>query len=120
MEWFNLPRVGLLYDVVGAVILVYGHLTSGRTEFAEADLFWGSDVKIKGIITAKIDSIVGVSFLCLGFLWQLVGTDSALSHSFTSCFACVALVLGFMITVPLIYFPFRARVVRWYSRRGGG
>lgn len=116
MEWLTLPRIGLLFDITGALILVYSHLTSGRSAFAEADLFWGANVKMKAIATAKVDSVVGVALICVGFLGQLLGSDTSMANAFASSSVAVPAALALLVVLSLAYLVFRARLTVWYYK----
>ena len=116
MEWLTLSRVGLLYDIVGVLILGYGALSSGKTEFSEVNLQWGVDVKTKAIVTAKLDSIVGITLLCIGFICQLLATDPRIVDAFSSrtVYGFIGFAVPFLATAA--YLAFRPRLALWFSK----
>ncbi|SEG17413.1 hypothetical protein SAMN05216403_14121 [Nitrosospira multiformis ATCC 25196] len=83
LDWFTLARVALLYDLLGALILVWGFASQGEQEYSEADAFYKED-DLKKVVATKVDSIVGLSFIVMGFFGQLVGSDNAVSTAFLS------------------------------------
>lgn len=95
LDWYTISRVGLLYDLVGAFILGWGYVLQGKKEFKEAISFYGPDVPFAPV-ASKIDAIVGLSFIVLGFFGQLAGTDSYAEAAFSSCRGCV---LGALIVL---------------------
>ncbi len=63
-DWFTIGRIGLLYDLTGALILVWGYVLQGKTEFQQATAFFGPHEPIQPV-TTKFDSIVGLTFIML-------------------------------------------------------
>jgi hypothetical protein len=116
LEWYTIGRVGLLYDLFGALILVWGFVLQGKKEFEEAVAFYGTDEPLTPIAT-KIDSIVGLSFIVLGFLGQLAGTDSYAAAVFSSYRGCVIFALIFLIGGGIGYLIFRKAVFAGYLLR---
>ncbi|PTR07104.1 hypothetical protein C8R32_10860 [Nitrosospira sp. Nsp5] len=106
LDWFTIGRVGLLYDLFGALILVWGYMLQGKKEFQEAIAFPGPDVPIQPV-TTKFDSIVGLTFIMLGFSGQLAGTDSDAEAVFSSCRGCAISALIVLIVGGGSYLLFR-------------
>lgn len=84
LDWFTIGRVALLYDLVGAFILAWGYVLQGKKDFKAAVSFYGPSTPLVPVAT-KFDSIVGLSFIALGFLGQPAGTDSDTVAEFSSC-----------------------------------
>lgn len=84
IDWFNLSRVGLLYDAVGAFILAWGYITQGKKEFEAEVAFYGPNEPTITIAT-KFDSIVGLTLIIMGFIAQLIGSDPVIATVFSSC-----------------------------------
>jgi hypothetical protein len=98
LDWLTLARIGLLYDLVGAIILVWGFISQGKQEFQEEVSFFGPN-EPKTAVSTKLDSVVGLSFILGGFLAQLIGSDDDVAAVFSSCpggaiFALTVLLVG--------------------------
>jgi hypothetical protein len=113
LDWFTIGRVGLLYDLFGALILVWGYTRQGKKEFQEAIAFGGPDEPIQAV-TIKCDSIVGLTFIMLGFSGQLAGTDSCATAIFSSCRWCVITALTILMIGGGGYLLFRKTVFALY------
>jgi hypothetical protein len=96
LDWFTIGRIGLLYDLFGALILVWGYARQGKKEFQDAVAFFGPNEPIQAVAT-KCDSIVGLAFIMLGFLGQLAGTDSCVTAIFSSCHWCAITTLTILM-----------------------
>ncbi|WON74201.1 hypothetical protein [Nitrosospira sp. Is2] len=113
LDWFTIGRVGLLYDLIGALILVWGYTRQGKKEFQEAIAFGGPEVPIQAV-TTKCDSITGLTFIILGFSGQLAGTDSCAIAIFSSCRWCAITALAVLLMGGGGYLLFRKAVFARY------
>ena len=98
LDWFTIGRVALLYDLVGALILGWGYVLQGKKEFKAAVSFYGPSTPLVPV-AIKFDSIVGLSFIAIGFIGQLAATDNDAAAEFSSCSgypvsALIVLVVG--------------------------
>lgn len=72
LNFLTLPRVGLLYDIVGALILGWESLYRPPEIIRhESALFWRAGLRMRDEIKTSVDTQVGFSLLALGFLFQL-------------------------------------------------
>jgi hypothetical protein len=114
IDWFILSRIGLLYDAGGAIILVWGFMSQGKQAYREAISFYGPD-EPKTVVETKVDSIVGLSFIVVGFLGQLLGSDNDIAEVFShwggATFALIFLVIG-----GVGYLVFRKLLFKHYLR----
>ena len=67
-------RVGLAYDICGAVVLTFSAAFLRRKRVDEAQRIWRAEAKTRDLYQGQFDSLVGVGLLLLGFCLQLVGT----------------------------------------------
>jgi hypothetical protein len=100
-EWMNLNTLGLIYNIAGAMVLAYSGIAISKRDLEDADLFYSGDVKMRSLVFAKIDSILGASLLVLGFLGQLLGSSQAIAPRFAGqyaprCFWGLVLLVGLM------------------------
>jgi len=82
IKWFNLNRIGLIYDIIGAFLVVYSQVRIGSRDIKEADLVWRDEINRRNLKLAKHDSISGFSLLLIGFLLQLLGSDQFIANQF--------------------------------------
>ena len=115
VDWFTLSRIGLLYDLFGALILVWGYVFQGKKEFLEAISHYGPDEPLVAILT-KLDSIMGLSLIVVGFLAQLLATIQSTSTAFSSCCTCIIFELIFLVSASVTYLVFRKVASRYYWR----
>jgi len=113
LDWYTIGRVGLLYDLFGALILGWGYVLQGKKEFKEAVSFYGPDVPLAPV-ASKFDAIVGLSFIGLGFLGQLAGTDNCVTAIFSSCRWCAIAALTILMIGGGGYLLFRKTVFTLY------
>lgn len=114
LAWFTLSRIGLIYDIAGAIILVSSNLRSGKKELKEAELFSRDKINIRKIVFEKIDTVFAIFIIALGFLGQLVGSDHAISQRFNS--SCTGPITSLVILSVFIaaFFIFRIKLGRMY------
>lgn len=117
MEWFTLARVGLLYDIAGAFIFVVGYIAAGRVAYLEANLFYRDEPETKKIIAAKWDSWVGLALLVLGFVGQLIGSDTRLSAWFDQSETWRTASLIALLGVTAGYLAIRPRLIQTHYER---
>jgi len=116
LEWLKLSRIGLMYDITGACIVVFSQLRIGARELKEAELFWRSHIDERNLRLARNDSVWGFSLLLIGFLLQLLGSDQKL-HPLDSCamfllgVALVLLIGGYCVMRARVFSDYRKRVV---------
>ena len=82
--WFSLVRIGLLYDIFGALVLVFTHVIVGSKRIREATLFWRDQIRIRNMIFTQMDTIFGLILICIGFILQILGQDSWMIVQFTN------------------------------------
>ena len=110
LDFLTLPRVGLLYDIVGAFILAWEALYRPPEIIRhESSIFWRAGLTARTEIKTTIDTQVGFSFLALGFIFQLsAGTSLELLHWLAALL--LLLLLGFLA----LYF---LRLRYWFVTR---
>jgi hypothetical protein len=114
LEWFTLSRTGLLYDAGGAIILVWGFISQGKQAYQEAVSFYGPD-EPKTVVATKLDSIVGLSFIVVGFFGQLLGSDNDIAAVFSSCRGATFALL-FLVIIGIGYLVLRKLAFAHYLR----
>jgi hypothetical protein len=114
MEWLTLPRLGLLFDIAGAFILVVSYVAAGRAAFLDATTFYREKAEIRKIISAKCDSAVGLALIVAGFLGQLIGSDTRLSAKFEECGWCRSTTLAILIGMSVGYLAIRPWLFQRY------
>ena len=68
--WLNF--LGLVLNFAGAVVLVYGAITSrSRAEQVSGAYYGGNKAATEDRVTMSRNSIIGICLLALGFLLQL-------------------------------------------------
>jgi len=106
MTWFNLARIGLIYDIAGAIALAWGFLVIGPREFQQAKLFWQEDPGTEKLAYAKVDSIFGVVLIVLGFIGQLLGSDNGINDYFMYAGKIFPIAALLVLALAMIVFAF--------------
>ena len=111
IKWFNLNRIGLIYDIIGAFLIVYSQLRIGSRDIREADLFWSDKINERNLKLAKNDSIFGFSLILIGFLLQLLGSDQFIANQFY-CLGILGPIASaaLLIVVNILYSVKRTRI----------
>lgn len=115
LEWLRLNRIGLIYDIVGAFLVVYSQLIIGARDIKEADLFWRDKINRRNLKLAKYDSIFGFSILLIGFLLQLLGSDQFIAKQFY-CLGILGPIASaaLLIIAIILYCVMRTRIFSEY------
>lgn len=118
--WLSLSRIGLLYDIVGVVVLALGFLLIGPKDFRDANLAFPGKSEMEKLGYAKVDAYFGVSLIVLGFLGQLLGTDNCVNTVFRNIGAIGPIILMILLGLVLITFLlFRAQLAEKEVSRSG-
>lgn len=113
LNWFTIGRLGLLYDLMGAFILLWGFVSQGKSEFIEADSFYRDGEVVKSI-TTKWDSVIGLIFISVGFSAQLASTEPSWVAAFSSCGCCAVVGLTILIVIGGSYLLLRKMLFARY------
>jgi len=110
MTWWSLGRLGLVYDIAGVVALAWGFLIIGPREFAAANLFYRERTNVLSLAFGKFDAWFGVTLIVIGFLGQLLGSDTTIDNAFQSLGIVAPSVALVALTIAVVLFVFyRAR-----------
>lgn len=82
--WFTLVRIGLLYDIVGALVLVFTHLIVGSHKIRTAKKFYRDKINISSMVFTQMDTLYGLLLLCTGFIFQILGQDNQMVVQFSN------------------------------------
>ncbi len=120
MGWLSLPRIGLLYDIFGVVVLALGLLLIGPRDFRNANLAFPGKSEIEKLGYAKVDAYFGVSLIVLGFFGQLLGSDDCINAIFRNTGTTGPIVLIILLGLVLVaFFLFRGRLAEREISRSG-
>ena len=119
-EWLSLSRIGLLYDIFGAVALAWGFLIIGPRDFRQATLNWRAKPEVEKLGYAKVDACFGVTLIALGFFGQLLGTDDRINQAFfRTGTVAPSVAIALLAIAVLVFAIYRGRLANRVIARSG-